>query len=790
MYEVQSSSYNQKTNTLVIRLDQSLTEFSAELKGDDFRKKQTESIYQLVRKTLKKNFNDVPVRTVKVMVGSLLVSTLYFGPQTDVEGATDFNMGYLYFGTPNAQVAFVDRTDGVISHTSPSYFDIYSDGTLDTSNLDERFISEMHNRGIKVVPFLSNHWDRELGRVALANREQLAQQIADVIRDYNLDGVNVDIENVTHLDKDDFTDLVRLLREKIPDEKEVSVAVAANPNGWTTGWHGSYDLEGLAKYSDYLMLMAYDESWLGSEPGPVASLSFVERSIQYKLDQGVSNEKLVLGLPHYGRYWIEGQSYGGFGITNQRVEDLLRKYPNTITFDSVSQSPMAKVTILPGSPITYVNNQPLQPGTYTIWYENEQSIKAKVDLVDKYDLKGTGSWALGQENPELWSGFKNWLPSVLSPDYDYDVNQRIAFALENVYLRSNASRSSSVVHVTARDERFQIIGEVIESENSFWYPVQLSDDRTGYVHSGDIKVIHVDELHGDTRFETSVSISKRGWPETSDYVVLGRGDDPIDALTGSVLARKLNAPLLLTNTSFIPNQISQELDRLKPKQVIVLGGENAISTEVVEQLQSQGKQVQRISGRSRYETALEIANKIGPTNEIFLATGVDSPDPLSVAPYAAMKQIPILLTKSEEISDEVIEFINAQNINKVTIIGGEDAVSKRVEEQIQGVREIKRIYGEDRYETSIEIANTFREDFDLSNVFFASGVSYIDALSGAPYAAMRNAPIILLNRDHIPHTVSEWVDTHVKTDNTQINFLGGVEVITNDNRNYIFRKMK
>ena len=92
----------------------------------------------------------------------------------------------------------------------------------------------MHDKGIKVVPFLSNHWNRTAGINALKNIESLSTQIADYVEEYDLDGINVDIENVTHEQKDQYTQFVKLLREKIPGHKEISVAVAANPNNWQT----------------------------------------------------------------------------------------------------------------------------------------------------------------------------------------------------------------------------------------------------------------------------------------------------------------------------------------------------------------------------------------------------------------------------------------------------------------------------------------------------------------------------------------------------------------------------
>jgi len=320
-----------------------------------------------------------------------------------------FNMSYIYFGSTSKYTYYVNRTKGSLDVISPSYFDLNDDGTLKlTSTISTSFINEMHSTGVKVVPFLSNHWDRNKGKKALENREALARQIADAVKKYNLDGVNVDIENVTESERDIYTDFVRILRSKLPSGKEVSVAVAPNPYNLTRGWQGSYDYTALAKYSDYLMIMAYDEHYQGGEPGPVASASFVEASIKYAL-QRVSKGKIVLGIPFYGRYWKNGSSYGGYGINAEHVERLIDKYNGQVVFDDKYKSPRAIITIKPGDEPDYVLGRKLDAGTYTIWYENEESIKYKLSLVQKYDLKGTGSWSLGQEDETTWSYYDLWL---------------------------------------------------------------------------------------------------------------------------------------------------------------------------------------------------------------------------------------------------------------------------------------------------------------------------------------------------------------------------------------------
>lgn len=329
-----------------------------------------------------------------------------------------FNMSYVYFGNSNVYTKLMEDTKGSLDDISPSYFDLEEDGTLKiTASMDRGFIADMHEQGVRVTPFLSNHWDREKGITALNIREELASQIANAIEEYDLDGVNVDIENVTENERDSYVDFVRLLRAKLPSEKSVSVAVAVNPYGITKGWQASYDYSALAKHCDYLMLMAYDEHYQGyvrnhgSDAGPVAGYKFVEDSIKAAL-QEVPADKLVLGIPFYGRLWERGATYGGYGISNYMVEELIKEYNGKVIFDYVAKSPKAVIVIDVADKKPVVFGKRLEAGTYDIWFENEASIKHKLELVTKNNLKGTGSWSLGQETKSTWNYYSMWLNEI------------------------------------------------------------------------------------------------------------------------------------------------------------------------------------------------------------------------------------------------------------------------------------------------------------------------------------------------------------------------------------------
>jgi len=320
------------------------------------------------------------------------------------------NMTYLYAGNTSLYINYVDRSKENINIVCPDYFEIFENGDLKLlPKIDRDFVDAMHERGVKVVPFLSNHWDRSLGRKALQNQVSLVSQLVSAVSQYGFDGVNIDIENLTHDDRDQYTSFIRLLRQSMPPDKTVSIAVAANPYGVYYGWAGSYDYKALGEICDYIMIMAYDEHYYGSKPGPVASSSFTENSLKYALKM-IPPEKLLLGVPFYGRYWKEGASKGGSGITCYDAESLINKYKSMVSYDNSTQTAKAVVTIGANDPKPVVwGGVVLGAGTYTIYYDSDQSLRYKLSLVQKYNILGTGSWCLGQESLKTWDFYKKWL---------------------------------------------------------------------------------------------------------------------------------------------------------------------------------------------------------------------------------------------------------------------------------------------------------------------------------------------------------------------------------------------
>ena len=357
----------------------------------------------------------------------LLVITLLITTNTSYSSSR-FNMTYLHYGSSKSYIKFINNTRNSLDSVSPNYLNINSDGNLETNNIDKDFISKVHASGIKVMPFLSNHWNREAGELALTKKEELVKQIVTLVEDNNFDGINIDIENLNGESKEAFTNFIELLRKNLNSNKQISVAVAANPYGTDKGWQGMYDYKALANYCDYLMIMTYDESYSGSDPGPVASIPFVEKSIKFALNTGVPSNKIVLGIPFYGRIWNTNDLENtekenrivGKGISSNNINSLLSFYNATTTYDSVSKTMKATfvVDIDDEKKNLYSWGVPVTEGNYEIWFDNDYTIKEKLKLVEKYNLKGTGSWSLGQENKDIWKCYKSWLNGNYFNDID------------------------------------------------------------------------------------------------------------------------------------------------------------------------------------------------------------------------------------------------------------------------------------------------------------------------------------------------------------------------------------
>ncbi|WP_159785638.1 cell wall-binding repeat-containing protein [Bacillus sp. N1-1] len=269
---------------------------------------------------------------------------------------------------------------------------------------------------------------------------------------------------------------------------------------------------------------------------------------------------------------------------------------------------------------------------------------------------------------------------------------------------------------------------------------------------------YIQRISGDDRYETAIEIARAGWPEGADNVVLATGATFPDALAGAPLAFQMDAPILLTPKAKLDKRVKNLMKEFGVKKVTILGGSNAISSSVENELKKDMKlTVNRIQGENRYETAAAIAETLLPNRTAVIAYGGNFPDALSMAPYAAMYGHPIFLTDKNELSEATKKAMS--NYTKTYVIGGPNAVSENVVKQLPSPTRIK---GNDRYETSIAVTKKLK--LPTYGVFVATGEGFADALTGSVLAAKFGAPTILTKKNQLPDSTYKFFKEEQTTD--------------------------
>ena len=268
----------------------------------------------------------------------------------------------------------------------------------------------------------------------------------------------------------------------------------------------------------------------------------------------------------------------------------------------------------------------------------------------------------------------------------------------------------------------------------------------------------ITELTGSDRYETAVKISKEGWKNGSDKVVIINGDVSIDGIISTPLATTYNAPILLVEKNNVPNSVKSELKRLNPRDVIIIGDENAISKTTANQIKSTVNASQtRLKGSNRYETSLLIAKEIDKNHDvekvyITNANGGEV-DALTIAAKAGQDKQPIILTDKDSITDNTYKWLKSEDLQNAYFIGGPQMISTNVINKVNDITKDNvtnnRVYGADRHETNANVIKKFYTDDELEAVLVAKSDVLVDALAAGPLAANLKSPILITPKTYV-----------------------------------------
>ncbi|REK71696.1 glycosyl hydrolase [Paenibacillus paeoniae] len=285
-----------------------------------------------------------------------------------------------------------------VNVVSPTWFELTDgQGTIE-GKADPAYVKWAHNRGYQVWGLFSNGFEPKQTTEALSTVEtrfSMIQQLLAFAKIYNLQGINIDFENVYTKDKEN---LVQFVKEMTPllHEQGLVVSIDVTPKSNSEMWSVFLDRPALGKVVDYMMVMAYDEHWAASpKAGSVASLPWVERSITRILEEdGVPASKLILSIPLYTRIWTEQKDEAGAVKVSSKAVGME-------TVKSIISEKKLKPVLDEAAGQNYVEYE--EDGALRrIWIEDDISIKSRVELARKYDLAGIATWQRSFQTPSVW----------------------------------------------------------------------------------------------------------------------------------------------------------------------------------------------------------------------------------------------------------------------------------------------------------------------------------------------------------------------------------------------------
>lgn len=286
--------------------------------------------------------------------------------------------------------AYVDDYTGSASGLnviSPTWYSISNASGEVTSYASAAMVSKMHAQGIKVWP-LVNDFDKNIDYEALfssrtARKKLTDTLISDAVKN-GYDGINLDFENVKSSYAKDFLQFVRELSVQCAK----AGLVLSTDNYKPEAYNRCYNLAEQSAFVDYIIIMAYDEHYAGSDAGSVASLQFVKEAVEDTL-KDVPSGQLIVGIPFYTRIWTtSGGQTTSKAVSMQAALDQLNSDGQTALWnDDCGQ---------------YVASYAVGNSTRQIWFEEEKSIEAKMQLIQDNNTAGVACWKLGLEKTTVW----------------------------------------------------------------------------------------------------------------------------------------------------------------------------------------------------------------------------------------------------------------------------------------------------------------------------------------------------------------------------------------------------
>ena len=343
----------------------------------------------------------VPSRTLKNIETAIpQVEPNYVEPEyTSLTRDYKINMGWhqVMSVAANDTLSSAVMANSNMNVISPTWFSLKSTNGDIRSIASQSYVDKAHNMGMEVWALVDN-FDKDVSTYQTlsktTSRTNLIRNLMNEVLKYDIDGINVDFEEVSYDAGEPFVQFIREL--SIECRKEGIVLSVDNyvPRASTT--HYNRKEQGIV--ADYVIIMGYDEHWgSGGVAGSVASLGFVEDGIVQTVEDVPAN-KVINALPFYTRVWkTNGDKVTSEALDMETAWNFIKNNGLNMTWDAT----------------TGQNYGEIQLGNtfYQIWMEDKDSIEAKLAVMRKYGIGGVAAWKLGYETPDIWDAIAVYMNS-------------------------------------------------------------------------------------------------------------------------------------------------------------------------------------------------------------------------------------------------------------------------------------------------------------------------------------------------------------------------------------------
>lgn len=303
------------------------------------------------------------------------------------------------------QVTNMDANDSLLNDLSsvegvnvisPTWFSIIDNEGNISSLADQTYVRRAHRKGMQVWALIDNfdvNVDTKTVLSSMTARENIQDQLISAALEYSLDGINIDFEAIPESAGDDYIQFIREMSVKCRKNEIILSIDNPVPQPYTA--HYNRQEQGIV--ADYVIIMGYDEHYVGSDVGAVATMNFVRSGIEGTVSVVPSN-KVINAIPFYVRIW-NTDSQGNISseaVAMGTAQSIVEEAGAEIQWDESAEQNYAEWYASDGS-------------LYQVWLENDDSVDARAQLVEKYSLGGIAAWKLGLEETSVWNVISKYI---------------------------------------------------------------------------------------------------------------------------------------------------------------------------------------------------------------------------------------------------------------------------------------------------------------------------------------------------------------------------------------------